>query len=543
MSFYINKDIIYKANDKVCLSTNIPYKLLNISTNNYEIVNSNQLSIYNNINKIYTTAGPSGGTYTTASADSWVLPDKLYGYHVWNCNAANDGQGRPIDWYYKGTGKIALSTGDTWRDFNDYCDNSKLEENKEQMIDIQTSFKDMPHKSKGIVRVPIDPYILFNNMNELEHKASTSNATDVLNTYVDIIAYIVSNKIYCIIDAFHSDDYNLCSINLSSEVKDQTLLHRGLTINSDDPPYIENTLKKITPSNKYQPCSGNQFANAWKIISILLKERCDKDYIKYLIMELCNEPNGQWDQGYPEDIGEERQRYCNNIIRCKSDKDPSDPCVDEDAYREEVCTNCQKEYDIQYQIPAIKAIRSVFNKNIPIMVTIYNNWSGSPSTVRDADIVLKQLTNDLFSHNLIGHRNNNIILAVHKYCDQNNSGDGRKGCYVGPGPLGYRKQTVKNTYKTYNNHLNKYHMKWFMSEGNFFIETDDNHKECYLYWLKSMINNSPSFLGYTLYQTINWYNENIFRLDSIFIYKDNKISSFGNFKDLTTDVLYDMCTT
>ena len=108
MPLYTNNSNIYKSDAKLCLDIDINYRLLDTNTNKYEIINTKNLSIYNNT-KLIDYLHASGGTYTTASAESWILPKNLYGYDgispCWGDqpNIKYDN----YDWVEKGTNKIA----------------------------------------------------------------------------------------------------------------------------------------------------------------------------------------------------------------------------------------------------------------------------------------------------------------------------------------------------------------------------------------------------------------------------------------------------
>ena len=522
-----NNNNIYKSDVNLCLDIDIDYRLVDATTNNYKILNAKNLSIYNNT-KLIDYLHASGGTYTTASAEQWKLPDKLYGYMLGNCGGnclnASPPPCNPQDWVGKGDTSNA-SSAKQLNGYNpvNFCNSFKNQNFNIQ--DIKTSFTDMPQFTAGILRIPISPYILFKDMNILDKEASINNLSEAGQNYIELINYYARNKIYCLVDAFHSDNYNLCSINISSTALSRDK-YRPLVFNG-----IPKNLEKGSPSNKYQPLSGNQFKNAWTIIAQCLLNKCTLSYIIYVILELCNEPNGQMSDYkalHPWPGGKIiEQPYCNNILNC-NDGGAGNSDINK-------INICQHVYNNNYQIPAIKAIRSVSGlTNIPILVTNYNTWSGLSwidgtfPWAGGAEHYLKVLISDLSNAKLISKEkgSNNIIFNVHKYCDYGNSGSCGDCC----GTI-FENGPINNTISTLNQYLNPYDMKWFISEGAY-CTGNLSRGECYPYFLTRM-DSSTNFLGYTLYWDIGYLNDTnnnpVFK--KIYNYNSsNKITNFGNYK-------------
>ena len=522
MPLYTDNNSIFKTNINLCLDIDLNYRLLDTNTNKYKIINTKNLSIYNNTITIdYLHA--SGGTYTTASAESWILPKNLYGYDgispCWGDqpNIKYDN----YDWVEKGTNKIANILKQ--KDYT-YC----TDINDLQVDNIKSS-------GARVLRLGAVPYFLFKDMYELDKRLNLNNITENMKSYIAIINTYCNNNIYCIVDPFHSDSYNLCSINNPILVQDIF--------------YPDRSIKKNSMTNKWEPLTSRQFINAWSIIVKLLKEKISPKYQKYLLLELCNEPGGEAESSN-EDIESSVGNIikgCNSIIGCNMG---SGNGGDNQTFNSN--KNCQDIYDNSYQIPTIKAIRQII-PNIPIIVATYNTWTGGAYTFgsnipnnwypyncgkgkctpdnymkdcipthynTDGDLVgcglgmIFSLLNNLKSHNLVGQPHNNIILAIHQYADTDIINYGQS-------------QYIIDTYDKYLSPLN---MKWFITEGNF-NNYDSNSTKCYVKYLESM-KNSTSFLGYTLF--LNYYNFiNDNHNSKIFFYDDNNnLKRYGSFKTL-----------
>ena len=515
MPLYTDNNHIFKTNINLCLDIDLNYRLLDTTTNKYRIINTKNLSIYNNTTTIdYLHA--SGGTYTTASAESWILPKNLYGYNgvspCWG-DEPPDTFLDNYDWLEKGTNKKAYLLTDYT-----YCSIT----NNLQVDNIKSS-------GAKVLRLGAVPYFLFKDMYDLDKRLDLNNITENMKSYITIINTYCSNNIYCIVDPFHSDNYNLCSINNPTLVQDIF--------------YPDLSIKKNDMTNKWEPLTPTQFINAWSIIVKLLKEKIlPKKYQKYLLLELCNEPGGE-----AESSGDNIIKGCNSIIGCNMTAGDGGNNITFNSNK-----RCQDIYDNNYQIPTIKAIRQIL-PNIPIIVATYNTWTGAEYTFgsnipnnwyayncskdkctpdnymkdcipthynTDGDLVgcglgmIFSLLNNLKLHNLVGQPDNNIILAIHQYAETD---------IIKHGHFQY----IIDTYDKYLSPLN---MKWFMTEGNF-NNYDSNSTKCYVKYLETM-KNSTSFLGYTLFLSYyDFINNN--RNSKIFFYDDNNNPiKFGSFKTL-----------
>ena len=561
MPFYTDNNNIFKTNINLCLDIDLNYRLLDINTNNYKIINAKNLSIYYYNNTILTDyLHASGDTYVTASAELWTLPKNLYGYSgispCWGDqpNTKYDN----FDWIKKGNDKKAKVLDKP--DYT-YCANT-----------YNLEVKNIKYSGAKVLRLGAVPYFLFKDMYDLDKRLDLTNITKNMISYITIINTYCSNNIYCIVDPFHSDNYNLCSIN------NPTLVQNIF--------YPDPSITKQNMTNKWEPLTPRQFINAWTIIVTKLKENIPSKYLKYLLLELCNEPGGVAKSSSDKII-----KGCNSIIDCNisaGEGGLDKPHIDIFTSNK----RCQDIYDNSYQIPTIKTIRQII-PNIPIIVATYNTWTSGeytfgsnnpgdnwyayncgknycthdnyttaciPTYLTDDNKqygcglgMIFSLLNNLKLHNLVGQPYNNIILAIHQYANTDVIKNGQ----------------VQYIIDTYDRYLSPLHMKWFMTEGNFnnynyhcnggtkygkkmkctscssdsdcglggkcIINTDDCNvkiSECYINYLEN-IKKSTSFLGYTLFLsyynlTNNSPNNPNYR---IFFYDDNSnLIKFGSFK-------------
>ena len=250
--------------------------------------------------------------------------------------------------------------------------------------------------------------------------------------YLWAIKKLIKKKIYCIID-IHSNNYNLCSL---SRKKTQNL-----------------------------PMTPEDFIAMWEHIAHYIFTKLDPEDHKYIIFELCNEPVGKGSN-------------CESISDCSTKK------------------QCQKQYDLRYQIPtidAIKKLEDIYSKGVHhiIMVTTYNNWSGVHFW--PADGTLHQLAIDLQSKGYDNSSKSKVIIAGHQYCDNNYSGVA-SDCLPG-----FAKDAT-NWVHAIDNILEPFNLLWFQTEGNIMSNTNSvlNHSDDYKKYL-AKLHSSKSNIGYTLW--------------------------------------------
>ena len=195
----------------------------------------------------------------------------------------------------------------------------------------------------------------------------------------------------------------------------------------------------------------NQYIKMWNFISIYIKNNI-KDNLENILFELFNEPTG----GLPKD---------------------------------------QHDYDINFQIPAIKAIK----KNTPnnfILVTTWGNYSGVHAW---NDGTLTELIKNLKNANFTGSQKDKILIAGHQYCDKYYSGNS-KNCSTESFGKTLRDQWLKNTNTVLQS--NGVNFKWIQTEGNVACDKSCTNGNMYKEWL-IQLQNDETCIGYTLWLLLN----------------------------------------
>ena len=182
-----------------------------------------------------------------------------------------------------------------------------------------------------------------------------------------------------------------------------------------------------------------------------------------------------------------------------------------ELFNEPVDGNCtplspndsQDDWNNQYIVPTINAIRALEIKKTSqkhiILATTYSNWSGIHAW--NDDNSLEKLGSSLNAAGLGNSSTSKVLIAGHQYCDTNYSGSYNSGCdsssFSKVKQVGWVTQTTST--------LEKYRLKWIMTEGNISCAPGSmcKNQDLWLNWL-NLLATDTGCVGFTV-----WYVSSI----------------------------------
>lgn len=228
-------------------------------------------------------------------------------------------------------------------------------------------------------------------------------------------------------------------------------LSRGMSVIidlHDNDKHLDHYGSTITP---------DEFTNMWRLLATFLKKNISKEKIRFMYLELFNEPLG-------------------NI----TDKDGNQ--INDDNKK-------IKSWNVNYVASAVKAIRGI-DQDFNVIVTTWGDWSGFHSWGDDPHKTLIPLL-----ESLKGLIDDHLYLATHQYCDYDYSGRA-SDCT----------KDFMNNWKGWIDMLDpvfkKYGIQVILTEGNPLCPKNNscNHGSYFIDFIKSMYQ-KEWFIGATVWMS------------------------------------------